>query len=263
MRELEEALGVRLFERKTRALELTTAGHALLEEVEPLLEALDRSLARIARRGSRRALRLVLPPFFANELFVPRMAGFCAAHPDIDVHIDTHDPRPAVHSPSADVSVLLTTDPPPGLKSWKLIDVTLVAACARQHVATVARMGSEVFQELSLIVHKARPSAWAAWAEEAGLYPPEPRNVIELDTLSAVTRAAECGLGIALVPEAVCASWFQTGALVRVFGVRLTTAESYFLVCRPKDFERAEVAALVRWLLAEPGLSAHHAVDEG
>src|SRR3989441_7003977 len=45
MKELEDSLGVRLFERKTRALALTTAGHTLLDEVEPLLEALDRSLA--------------------------------------------------------------------------------------------------------------------------------------------------------------------------------------------------------------------------
>ena len=46
MKELEAALGLRLFERKTRSLELTTAGLRLLEEVEPLLEALDSALAR-------------------------------------------------------------------------------------------------------------------------------------------------------------------------------------------------------------------------
>src|SRR6266478_5797354 len=79
MKELEEALGVRLFERKTRALELTTVGHTLLEEVEPLLEALERSLAQIARRSGRQTLRVLLPPFFASELFIPRLASFCAA----------------------------------------------------------------------------------------------------------------------------------------------------------------------------------------
>ena len=75
MRELEDSLGVRLFERKTRALELTTAGHTLLDEVEPLLEALDRSLALIARRSGRQTLRLLLPPFFASELLIPRLTN--------------------------------------------------------------------------------------------------------------------------------------------------------------------------------------------
>src|SRR5438132_7453969 len=97
MKELEEALGVRLFERKTRALELTTVGHTLLEEVEPLLEALERSLAQIARRSGRQTLRVLLPPFFASELFIPRLASFCAAHPQIDIQIDTRDPRPSSH----------------------------------------------------------------------------------------------------------------------------------------------------------------------
>src|SRR4029079_12364546 len=69
MKELEASLGVRLFERKTRALELTTAGHALHDEVAPLLDALERSLTQFTRRNRRKSLRMMLPPFFASELF--------------------------------------------------------------------------------------------------------------------------------------------------------------------------------------------------
>src|SRR5882757_2630412 len=108
MKELEDSLGVPLFERKTRALELTTAGHTLLDEVAPLLEALDRSLTQIARRGNRRRLRVLAPPFFASELLLPRLLSFCAAHPDLDVQLETRGPRPCLHPPTADVSILLT-----------------------------------------------------------------------------------------------------------------------------------------------------------
>ncbi|EQD60764.1 Bacterial regulatory protein, LysR domain protein, partial [mine drainage metagenome] len=66
IKELEAALGVRLFERKPRSLELTHAGSTLLEQTEPLLEALDLSVARIARGGGRRTLRIQLPAFFAS-----------------------------------------------------------------------------------------------------------------------------------------------------------------------------------------------------
>ena len=94
MKELEASLAMRLFERKTRSLELTTAAHHLLDEVEPLLEALDRTLAQFARRNGRQSLRVRMPAMFANELFIPRLADFCAAHPLIDVQLDTRDPRP-------------------------------------------------------------------------------------------------------------------------------------------------------------------------
>jgi LysR family glycine cleavage system transcriptional activator len=50
MKELEDSLGVRLFERKTRAVELTDAGATLLDEIGPLLGAIDRALMRIAQR---------------------------------------------------------------------------------------------------------------------------------------------------------------------------------------------------------------------
>src|ERR1700687_2541120 len=60
MKELEALMGVRLFERKTRALALTTAGHKLLDEIAPLLEMLDRSLAQFSRRHRRRNVRVLL-----------------------------------------------------------------------------------------------------------------------------------------------------------------------------------------------------------
>lgn len=251
MRELEDALGVQLFERRTRALELTTAGHTLLDEVEPLLEALDRSLAHIARRSSRRKLRVQLPPFFASEMFIPRLTSFCAAHPHIDIQLDTHDPRPSVHPPTADVSILLSEVEPQGLMSSRLFSVTLTAVCSREHAATVARLGSDLFRHMALLVQKARPFAWSSWAEEVGLAPPEPKNVIELDTMFAVVRAAERGVGIALVPSVLCDSWFRAGSLVRIFSVELATQDSYFLVSRSRDVHRPEVQALTRWALEQ------------
>ncbi len=251
MRELEDSLGVRLFERKTRALELTTAGHTLLDEVEPLLEALDRSLAQIARRNGRQTLRVLLPPFFASELFIPRLTSFCAAHPEIDMQIDTSEPRPSIHPPTADVSILLATEEPQGLTSCKLFSLSLTAVCSKEHAATVARLGGDVFKQMALIVYKARPFAWTSWAEEVGLAPPEPKNVIELDSMSAVVRAAERGIGIALAPSALCDAWFRTGALIRIFSVELETKDTYFLVSRPKDAEKPEVRAITHWARAQ------------
>lgn len=249
MRELEDALGVRLFERKTRAVALTSAGHSLFDEVAPLLQAIDRSLARVARRNRRVTLRLTLPPFFATELFIPRIASFCDAHPDVDIQVDTHDPRPVSHPPSADLSVLLTDSVPQGLKVSRLFSLSLVAVCAKEHAAAVARLGANVFREMALIVHRSRPFAWSSWAQEVGLEEPEPKNLIELDTMSSVVRAAERGVGIALVPEALCNAWFESGRLTRIFPVELATHDDYFLVSRSKDAERPEVLAMTAWVL--------------
>jgi LysR family transcriptional regulator, glycine cleavage system transcriptional activator len=251
IRELETLLGLKLFERRTRSVELTMPGHRLLEEAEPLLEALDRSVAQLARRHGRQTLRVRLPALFANELLIPRLGEFCAAHPLIDVQLDTRDPRPAIHSPTADVSILLAAAAPPGLRSARLFSCPLTAVCAREHAGRVARLGGAVFGALPLIVDRTRPFAWSGWAEEAGLPTPEPEQVIELDTMTAVVRAAERGLGIALVPTQLCAAWFSSGALVRVFAVEFHTQDAYYLVSRARDGERPAVRALTEWVLSQ------------
>jgi LysR family glycine cleavage system transcriptional activator len=251
MKELETMLGMRLFVRRTRALELTAAGQRLLEEVEPLLDRLDRALAQLARGDGRETLRVRAPALFANELLIPRLEEFCAAHPSIDVQLDTRDPRPATHPPSADVSIVLASAPPAGVRSSRLFSSPLTAVCAPQHAGRVARLGREVFGTLPLIVDRNRPFAWSSWAEEVGLERPEPRQLIEFDTMTAAVRAAERGLGIALVPVRLCESWMRAGALVRVFAVELETPEAYYLVSRARDAERPPVKALTRWALAQ------------
>jgi LysR family glycine cleavage system transcriptional activator len=249
MKELEEVMGVRLFERKTRSLALTTAGHTLLDEIAPLLDMMDRSLAQFSRRNRRRNVRVLLPPFFASELFVPRLESFFALHPGIDIQVDTVDPWPSDHPLSADVSIVLTNSEPQGVKAVRLFPVKLAAVCARGFAAQVARLGREAFRETALIVQKARPFAWAKWANELGLDTPEPRNIIELDTMFSVARAAERGVGIALVPEILCEAWFRSGALVRLFALQLETEDSYFLVSRFQDAGKPEVAAITDWTL--------------
>jgi LysR family glycine cleavage system transcriptional activator len=249
MKELEEVMGVRLFERKTRALALTTAGHTLLEEIAPLLDMMDRSLAQFSRRNRRRNVRVLLPPFFASELFVPRLESFFALHPGIDIQVDTVDPWPSDHPLSADVSIVLTNSEPQGVKAVRLFPVKLAAVCAKGFAASVARLGREAFRETALIVQKARPFAWTNWANELGLDTPEPRNIIELDTMFSVVRAAERGVGIALVPEILCDAWFRSGALVRLFSLQLETDDSYFLVSRFQDAGKPEVTAITNWTL--------------
>src|SRR5262249_12269476 len=119
------------------------------------------------------------------------------------------------------------------------------------HAPTVARLGSEVFRQMALIVHKTRPFAWTSWAEEVGLETPEPKNVIELDTMFSVVRAAERGIGVALVPSLLCESWFQSGALVRIFPVGLATNDPFFLVSGRKDADKPGVEPITHGALSQ------------
>ena len=177
----------------------------------------SRSQPRAGRAARRQTtLRVLLPPFFASEFFIPRLTSFCAAHPEIDIQIDTRDPRPSIHPPTADVSILLADEVPQGLTVG-----TLVFAVAHGRVREGARADRRAPRERSVSGSGAdRAQGSPVRLDQLGggsrtREPPEPKNVIELDTMFAVVRAAERGIGVALVPSALCDSWFRSGALVR------------------------------------------------
>jgi len=256
MKELESHLAVRLFERKTRSLELTVPGRLLFEQVEPLLEALDRAVATVARGARRHTLRVAMPPFFASELFVPRLPTFYRTWPTVHIRIDSPDVAGlSSHPPNCDASILLLDAPPPELYARHLFSLRLSAVCSQELALSARSLGKDLFRRVALIVHRTRPDAWAQWANENGHDVPEPDHVIELDSMFAVARAAERGLGIALLPTTLCEPWLRSGAFVRLDERELLTGESFYLAVRAADADRPEVRALTHWALHEFGHS--------
>jgi len=249
--DLEDQLEVRLFVRRTRALELTAAGHRLLEEVEPLLARLDEAIGRVAKQGKRSTVRLALPPFFASELFIPQLTSLLDLRPDLDLRIETSDPRPAAHAATDDVSIVLTPEEPAGLQAHRLFRLSLIPVASPELAQRVDELGAAAFSELPLIMHRAWPLVWRDWAQAIGLPPPQPRQAIELDSTHAVARAAERGVGLALVPAGLTRSWLEDGALVRVAAAALDTSDWFYLVYRPEDSTRPEVRSVVDWTLRE------------
>jgi LysR family glycine cleavage system transcriptional activator len=76
---------------------------------------------------------------------------------------------------------------------------------------------------------------------------------MRLDSMIAVARAAERGLGVALVPAQLSDAWFESGALAPLFSHELVTKDAFYFVCRPEDESRDEVRRLRDWVLQKFG----------
>lgn len=251
IRNLEQETGLKLFERNNRVLSLTAAGQALFNDVEPLIRQLNQVTSALRSPQNRQTLRLWVQPFFASELLVPRLSEFTARHPDIDIHIDTSKRGSKPHSATVHGSIRLFSSPPDEHASDPLFPLRLVPACAPQLRKKIVGNGRIPKKSFAVIVHTGRVDAWRTWSESSGIKVPEPSNVVQLNSMASIVRAAEQGLGVALVPMPLSKDRFQSGALTRLYRREVTTQDRYYFVCSKDAQTEAPVKALRQWVLNE------------
>ncbi len=256
VKQLETELGVKLFDRSARSLRLTAEGSALYDEMCPLVTEFDAVITRHSRTRRSRSLRISVQPFFASELFVPRLPEFVERHPDIEISIDTSDESPEKHPASADVSIRIFKAKPDALACDPLFQLRLVPAGSPALYDSIQVRAGKVVGEFPLLVHASRPKAWQKWERSSRIRLPDHKNAIRLDSMIAVARAAERGLGAALIPKQLGNSWFDSNTLVQLFDHELVTRDAYYLVHRPEDSHREEIRIFRNWVvenLAEVG----------
>ena len=251
IKSLESELDVKLFDRSARVLQVTEAGKTLLQESSPLISQLDQVASRFQARYGQRQLRVTVQPFFATEMLVPRLSSFIDANPEIAINIDTEDQSAEKHPARADVSIRLFRSAPSNLEVEELFRLRLVPACSPSLADRLPGIESGSLQGLPLLVHSKRPNAWRDWASSLGVEPVDLSNAMRLETMISVARAAEQGLGVALVPLPLSESWFRSGGLMRLSEHELETPDRYLMVGRKEDEKRTEVKAFRRWVLQE------------
>ena len=247
---LEEELGLKLFERGTRELRLSEDGQALFAELSPLIDQLDSVVAEVKTTGRRKkSVRISAQPFFASEFFIPRLSEFTALHPEIDIQVGTSDEASEKLPADADLSIRLFRKAPAGTRSDILFPLRMVPAGSAQFKKNLKVKGEKIVSDFPLIVHEARPKAWAEWSKASGISLPDNPKITRLSSMIAVVRAAEQGIGAALVPIPLADQWFRQRTIVRLFEQALVANLSYFLVSRKDRTANEAVALLRRWIL--------------
>lgn len=138
IRELEDEVGVQLFLRSTRKVELTAAGAVFLTGARAAVEALDETVALTVRAGRSvtGTLRVGFCPGAALELTEPILSGFRDRYPDVAVElreVPLSDPSAGVAGGDSDIGIVrapLTTD---GIETQTLFTEPLVAAVSLRH----------------------------------------------------------------------------------------------------------------------------------
>ena len=257
---LEDDVGIVLFLRHTRAVELTSAGAQLLRAVLPSLERIDSAVRQIRQSAGRKSVAISTWASFASMWLIPRLEAFQREHPDIDIRIDATDTL--VDLDTTDVDLALRYSVPahvsaqaqrlfgeqltPVVSPWLLKSgPPLHKAADLAHFALIEASDSHHAQHLEWL-------GWQRWLDARELTGFAPKRWLYFTYANQMAQAALTGQGVALVRTPLVADSLASGDLVEPLpGLRLDSPMAYWLIVGPRNALRPEVLAFCDWLRAQ------------
>ncbi|HEV7245421.1 MAG TPA: LysR family transcriptional regulator [Shinella sp.] len=252
IKDLEEQLGVLLFERVRQRVVLSEDGRRFLPEVRKLLHQTEETMLRaMASASSEHSLSIATLPTFGSRWLTPRIPGFLAQHPGTIVNIASRSAPFDFDEENFDLAihygqpvwaraacsylcseVILPAASPALLESWKLSEPKDLEAAPLLHLAT-------------------RPKLWAQWFELNGGASDTAYRGHRFDQFAMVIESAVAGLGFALLPRYLIEQELASGRLAVVFDRPMETQNSYYLVLPEGKLENPLSQAFRAWIAKE------------
>lgn len=251
IRQLEEALGVSLFERGNRSLRLTREGQRLLPYVQQGFSALRAGVTLVKDDADPYQLGLSLDPGFAQCWLIARLARFQQANPDLRIHLRTEQSGETFSDGSMDVSIRFALNKTPGLRSEEILRDHLLVVATPEFVKHWQPTLLDVPQLPRIATSSETLLGWEAWLSRHGLSVKAGAEAVLLDDPSWVVAAAMSGQGLALIPQSLVQDHLTQGHLVTVFDDRIELSGAYYVVAPEAHFVRPKVRHFMHWLREE------------
>jgi LysR family glycine cleavage system transcriptional activator len=257
---LEAYLGVPLFRRLTRAVQLTDEAKAILPLVTEGFDRLAEAVERLANEEMAGILTVSSAPTFAIKWLVHHLADFSHTYPDIDVRLDASLEIRDFAAGGIDVSIRLGMGNYPGLHVTRIFAEEVSPVCSPRLLdgANPLRALEDLKNHRLLHVDWGKLSAlspdWRMWAKAAGIEDVSLDRGPRFSLENMAIEAAINGEGIALISHSAVVEDLKAGRLVKPFDLSVKTDVAYWLVCPKEHLRRPKVKAFCEWLLAQaPG----------
>lgn len=264
IRQLEERLGVTLFERHANGVSVNRAGRLLAEDVDAGLARIASGVQLVAERP-RETTTLVIsaPPSFMQLWLLPRLNAFEKRENDIEIALDADQKLtpPVWNEGSARLSLRYGRGPWRGVRSISLFEDQLVPVCApgllaQTPICTPADLLDHHLLTVEWSSQQSRElPGWNEWFAAAGVADIRAMTQRQYSLYSLALDQAIAGRGIMLATYPVVADRLATGVLTQPFGSRYTLESpfTYDLILPASGEAPAAVGRFVDWLIEEAG----------
>ncbi|RED12712.1 transcriptional regulator GcvA [Pontivivens insulae] len=264
IKSLEEHLGVPLFRRLNRAVELTEEGRVLAPGTRDAFDQLRASWRATQRLAEDTTLTITAGPGFTAKWLAPRMFDFAQMNPEIDMRVSASLKIMDFMRDEIDVAIRFGTSSDEGLHSVHLLDEWLSPVMT----PSLAEQINEPRDLLDLmLIHDeslnflSAPPGWRAWFKHAGVEVPETLHGHRFSQADHAIDMALEGTGVVLGRSSLCDRYLLSGRLVTPFRLALTIPAHYRLICPLGQQGRPAIATFTEWIKAEIAQTAQLAED--
>lgn len=248
---LEDHLGAPLFRRFNRRIELTPAGVAFLPPVRQALQLLQTSATGVMAQTKQGPLDVSCLATFMMRWLIPRLYGFNAANPKIEVRLSASNAPVDFGTSGVDIAIRLGKPPWPravSARSFLADRVGPVLAPVLLEGRRVRRPADLV--RLGLLHAETRPGAWPQWLALVGAKGVDATRGSRFEHMYFLLEAAASGLGVAIGSYPLVEQDLKSGRLAAPFG--FVPSGSFYCLLQPRNASNpAKVAAFAAWIAGQ------------
>ncbi|HTQ34889.1 MAG TPA: transcriptional regulator GcvA [Stellaceae bacterium] len=254
---LELDLGVSLFNRRNRAVELTASARVLLPGLSEAFGGIHIAVRRLRAHNDTGMLTVTASPSFAGKWLVQRLHRFQEQNPEVDVRISATDAIVDLTRGDFDIAIRYGTGRYPGLVVELLMRNEVFPACSPALLRDGPPLEAPADLRHHALIHDQQierdPLAptWSMWLKAAGVDEPPTTHGLSFNNNVLALEAALAGHGVTLAYSTTAAADIAAGRLVRLFSVSVPDNFAYYIATAPGTLERPKVKAFRDWLRQE------------
>lgn len=251
VRQLEDWLGLPLFDRSGAALVLTVKGRSYCAELTKALNLLARATDDVRGDGLSGSLRITALPSFASKWLLLRLERFTARYPDIDLVLETDTTIQNLAGRKVDLAIRAGTGRWQGLTADLISRESFTPMFSPTLLEGPNPLAGPADLRLHPLIHSTPRDGWERWLELAAVEGVDARKGMVICDSSLALQAAVEGQGVVLGRTFLAAGDIAAGRLVAPFAVELPNDFSYWLVYPATSAGLAHVKAFREWILSE------------
>ncbi len=243
---VEDWVGARLLDRKTRSPTLTQTGQRLIDGIGPSFARVEEACLAVKRGSDLRKVVLSCTTDFASFLLMPLLSNFWQEHPEIDVDVCLTQFDAPPETARADISVRFLHDASDGIalgpKGWSVV-------CSQLYFESLGRPAQLIDIQSGELYHEAIYNYWPKCFALSNVAVPKGVVYRGIGGTGHILMAIMSGKGLALAPKALTHRLVDSGLLVSAFDVEIEKQATYIALPEREAVRKPAADVLLKWLV--------------